>query len=275
MTYLLEAFNEHLSIIKGLSQNTIKAYMADIKEYTIFLDQNKIDILKATSEDLLEFLSYIDNPRTQNRKLSSINSFYNFCFEHYDNIEKPKGSFAKLPKKLPKYLNYDQIIQTLNLIDQTKLIGVRDYAIILFLYATGVRVSELIKIKKDDIEANWLKVVFAKGAKQRIVPIAQVALDALEKYLNQRDDKNGYLFISYQKKPLSRISIYKITKKYFNCSPHIFRHSYATSLMLGGANLLVVSELLGHSNLETTQIYTHIQQQHLEQTIKEFHPLNH
>ena len=162
----------------------------------------------------------------------------------------------------------------LQLIDKTKELGLRDFAMILFLYATGVRVSELIQIKKNDIEENLIKVLYAKGSKQRVVPIAKVALNALYDYLNSRKTKSNYLFINYKGEPISRISVYKITKKYFNVSPHVFRHSYATSLILGGADLMVVSELLGHTNIETTQIYTHIQQQHLNETIKQYHPLN-
>ena len=119
-----------------------------------------------------------------------------------------------------------------------------------------------------------MKVIYAKGSKQRIVPIASIAIDALNDYLNKLEKKSDYLFLNYKGTPLSRISVFKITKKYYNVSPHTFRHSYATSLILGGADLMVVSELLGHSNIETTQIYTHIQQKHLTQTINSFHPLN-
>jgi len=275
MSDIIVAFKEHLTIIKSLATHSIAAYIRDVGDFESYLQTTKNKtLLNSTSEDLIEYLKQINNPRTQNRHLSSINSFYNFCDQSFSAIQIPQASFAKLGKDLPKYLSNEQIMENLKLIDTTKELGLRDYSIILFLYATGVRVSELIQIKKNDIEGTLIKVLYAKGAKQRIVPIAKVALNALYKYLNTRKIKSNYLFINYKGDPISRISIYKITKKYFNVSPHVFRHSYATSLILGGADLMVVSELLGHANIETTQIYTHIQQQHLVQTIEDFHPIN-
>ena len=274
MTDIIVAFKEHLTIIKSLSTHSVDAYIRDVEDFENFLLLTNTKLLNSKSEELIDYLKTIKNPRTQNRHLSSINSFYNFCNQSFDIADKPKASFAKLPKTLPKYLSNEQIINNLQLIDTTKELGLRDYAMVLFLYATGVRVSELIQIKKNDIEDTLIKVLYAKGSKQRVVPIAQTALDALYKYLNTRKIKSNYLFINYKGEPISRISVYKITKKYFNVSPHVFRHSYATSLILGGADLMVVSELLGHTNIETTQIYTHIQQQHLNETIKQYHPLN-
>lgn len=274
MSDLVTAFKEYLTIIKSLSPNSIDSYVRDLIEFEEYLDRKKLTLLNSKSEHLVGYLQTISNPNTQNRHLSSINSFYKFATESFDDVTKPKASFAKRPKELPKYLNNEEITKNLTLIDQSTQTGQRDYAMILFLYATGVRVSELIQITKDDIEKNWIRVLYAKGSKQRIVPIAQKALDALILYLNNRKHKSEYLFINYKGDPISRISVFKICKKYFNVSPHVFRHSYATSLILGGADLMVVSELLGHSNIETTQIYTHLEQKHLAQTIKQYHPLN-
>jgi integrase/recombinase XerD len=274
MSDIIIAFKEYLTIIKSLASNSIDSYISDLSEFEAFLIEKNSTLLNSTSEDLIEYLQLIKNPNTQNRHLSSINSFYKFAEESFDDILKPKAPFAKLPKKLPKYLSDEQILKNLTLIDKSNETGLRDYAIILFLYATGVRVSELINIKKNDIEKNWIRVLFAKGSKQRIVPIANVALQALNEYLENRSKKSEYLFINYKGDPLSRVSVFKICKKYYDVSPHVFRHSYATSLILGGADLMVVSELLGHSNLETTQIYTHIQQKHLAQTVASHHPLS-
>jgi integrase/recombinase XerD len=274
MSEVVAAFEEYLTIIKSLAPNSVKAYINDIEDFESFLKSKKQSILDSNSELLVEYLQSIKNPLTQNRHLSSINSFFNFATENFDNIIKPKASFAKIPGKLPKYLDEKQIDNGLKLIDCSNELGMRDYAIILFLYATGVRVSELIQIKKSDIEQNWIRILYAKGSKQRVVPIAQVALDAIKEYLNKRKYSSDTLFLNYLGRPISRISIFKITQKYFGVSPHVFRHSYATSLILGGADLMVVSELLGHSNVETTQVYTHINQKHLTQTIDQFHPLN-
>lgn len=274
MSEQIEAFKEHLTIIRSLASNTVEAYVRDLFDYEGFLINRNKNLLNADSEDLLSYLSFHKNSRTQNRRLSSINSFYDFSFEYFGSLEKPKADFAKLPKDLPKYLTNEQIMKNISLIDRSNVLGKRDYALILFLYASGVRVSELISLRLNDLEESWLKIRFAKGSKQRIVPVAKIAIDALKDYLNQRDKKSEYLFLNYQGKPLSRVSVFKITKKYYDQSPHVFRHSYATSLILGGADLLVVSELLGHSNIETTQIYTHIQQKHLKETIDSFHPLN-
>ncbi len=274
MSDLVTAFEEYLTIIKSLAPNSVKAYIADIKDFEAFLSTQNKQLLDTNNELLIAYLQQIKNPLTQNRHLSSINGFFTFASENFDDILKPKVSFAKLPQTLPKYLSQKQINDGLKLIDRSTTLGKRDYAIALFLYATGVRVSELIQVKKSDIEQNWIRVLYAKGSKQRIVPIAQVALDALYEYLQDRTVKSDYLFLNYAGKPISRVSIFKITQKYFGVSPHVFRHSYATSLILGGADLMVVSELLGHSNVETTQIYTHIQQKHLSQTIDQYHPLN-
>ncbi len=268
---LIEAYKEYLLVIRSLSKNSVDAYISDIEHFSNFIDK---DLLAVKSNDLLKYLSQIDNNRTQNRKASSINLFYDFCLEKYDLSQKPKAVMAKIQSSLPKYLEYADIKKGLDLIDRSNIIGLRDYAMILFLYATGVRVSELIAVKKSDINDGWLKVRYAKGAKQRMVPIANNAIEAINDYLSQRDIKSDYLWLNYQGNPISRISVYKITTKYFNVSPHVFRHSFATSLILGNADLIVVSELLGHENLVTTQIYTHIGQQHLKETITNFHPLS-
>lgn len=268
---LIEAYKEYLLVIRSLSKNSIDAYISDLNEFSSFIDK---DLLLVDTNDLLKYLATIKNNRTQNRKASSINLFYDFCLEKYDFSDKPKAVMAKISKSLPKYLSYEEIQRGLSLIDKKDEIGFRDYALILFLYATGVRVSELIAVKKGDISDGWLKVRYAKGAKQRMVPIADNALKALKEYLDIRDVKSEYLWLNYQGNPLSRISVYKITTKYFGVSPHVFRHSFATSLILGDADLIVVSELLGHENLVTTQIYTHIGQQHLRETIKSYHPLS-
>ncbi|CAA6821315.1 MAG: Tyrosine recombinase xerD [uncultured Sulfurovum sp.] len=273
---LLIAFQEYLHINKALEPNTIKSYLSDLRQFQTHF--KKQDILKLKTMDIFTFLSQFENKRTLNRKLSSINAFYDFCHKlefTNTNINIP---MAKVPKSLPKYLSFDEIQTGLKLIDRSKLLGLRDYALILFLYASGCRVSEAILAKREDLNITnpndaWLKVRFAKGQKERMVPLAAIAVQAIENYLNAASIQSEYLWLNYRGEALSRISAYKTVKSYLNVSPHVLRHSFASSLILGGADLRVVQELLGHSSLETTQIYTHIQQENLAQTINSYHPL--
>ena len=158
-------------------------------------------------------------------------------------------------------------------IDTSSWLGMRDYALILFLYASGVRISEALELKRDDIEDGWLRVRHAKGQKERIVPLSKNSIDAIDRYLLLRGFSCEYVWCNYKGGRLSRISAFGITKKYLGVSPHVLRHSYATALVSGGADLRVVQELLGHSSLLTTQIYTHIQKQELQATLYACHPM--
>ncbi len=141
------------------------------------------------------------------------------------------------------------------------------------MFASGARISECLALRKEDIEDGWLHIRHAKGEKERIVPVAKVAVDAIKIYLNKRESDNEYVWCNYRGESLSRITAYKITQKYLQVSPHVLRHSYATALISGGADLRVVQELLGHASLMTTQIYTHIQKQDLKETVEVCHPL--
>ncbi|CAA6814555.1 MAG: Tyrosine recombinase xerD [uncultured Sulfurovum sp.] len=273
---LLIAFQEYLHINKALEANTIKSYLSDLRQFQKHF--HKQDILKLKTMDVFSFLIQFENKRTLNRKLSSINAFYAFCHKlefSNSNINIP---MAKVPKNLPKYLSFDEIQAGLQTIDRSKLLGLRDYALILFLYASGCRISEAILAKREDLNMEnpndaWLKIRFAKGQKERMIPIAPIAIQALEAYLKQASMQSEYLWLNYRGEALSRISAYKIIKSYLNVSPHVLRHSFASALILGGADLRVIQELLGHSSLETTQIYTHIQQENLAETMNAYHPL--
>jgi len=267
---LLVAFEEYLSVTKALDTLTISSYLSDLQQLE---NHSKKVLTKLNTTDILFFLSTFDNKRTLNRKLSSINVFFHFCHLQSFNHEKIKIPMAKVPKNLPKYVSNEEILDGINLIDRSTLIGLRDYALILFLYASGCRISEALNVQRSDIVESWLKIRFAKGEKERVVPLAPVATQALERYLLEQSMSSPYLWLNYRGEKLSRISAYKIVKKYLGVSPHVLRHSFASSLIIGGADLRVVQELLGHSSLETTQIYTHIQKQNLEETMNAFHPL--
>lgn len=270
MSDLLQAFEEYLTITKALDALTVSSYLGDLKQLE---EAVKKSLTKLETADVLSFLSGFENKRTLNRKLSSINTFFAFCHRQNFTHEKIKIPMAKVPQNLPKYLSPEEIMAGVEMIDRSTLQGLRDYALILFLYASGCRISEALSAQRSDILEGWLKIRFAKGAKERVVPLAPVALEALEAYLEKQTMASSYIWLNYRGEPLSRISAYKIVKKYLSVSPHVLRHSFASSLIIGGADLRVVQELLGHSSLETTQIYTHIQKQNLKETMLQFHPL--
>ncbi|MDY0195185.1 MAG: tyrosine-type recombinase/integrase [Sulfurovaceae bacterium] len=271
MNDLLVAFEEYLSIVKALGKTTISSYISDLSALETLISPKKLTEL--STDEVLVFLATFPNKRTLNRKLSAINTFFNFCHKYHFEHTKIAVPMAKLPQNLPKYLDHAQISQSISLIDRSTQIGLRDYALILFLYASGCRISEALNVQKSDINNEWLKIRFAKGEKERVVPLAQTALKALNEYLRYQDMQSSYLWLNYKGERLSRISAFKIVKKYLGVSPHVLRHSFASALIIGGADLRVVQELLGHSSLITTQIYTHIQKQNLAHTIESYHPL--
>ncbi len=271
MSRYLESFLEYLLINKAVSKNTYDAYKRDLTQFEEFLNK---PLIEADTSDIISFLSQIENKRSLNRKLSAINSFFDFAYKRDLVKEKYKIKQAKIPKNLPKYLTKEEILNSISHINyENSWYELRDKALILFLYATGLRVSEAMNVKLSDIEDGWVKVTMAKGEKQRVVPIADVALSAIKDYLSKRPCSSEYLFVNKNCNKLSRISAFNITKKYLNVSPHVLRHSFATSLVLGGADLRIVQELLGHASLNTTQIYTHIQKENLKDTVLKYHPL--
>jgi integrase/recombinase XerD len=266
----LEAFLEYISVTRALSKKSVEAYKSDLNQIEAEL---KGPLIMLDSTTLLNLLGKYENKRTLNRKLSSVNAFFDFCYKSQFLEEHAKLKFSKIPKLLPKFLSFEKIENSLKLIDRSSWLGLRDYALILFLYATGARISECLALSRDDIEGEWLHIRHAKGDKERIVPIAKVARKAIEAYLNETKYDKDYVWCNYKGDKLSRISAYKITQKYLGVSPHVLRHSYATALISGGADLRVVQELLGHASLLTTQIYTHIQKQDLKDTVEACHPM--
>jgi len=266
----LEAFLEHIAVIKALSKNTLLAYENDLTEFEEFLQKPSI---QADTKSVLDFLTNFKNSYTLNRKLSAINSFFEFCHRQNWVEDKPIVKHSKLSKALPKFLEYDFIMSRLDSIRQRDWLGLRDRAFILFLYASGCRVSEALSAKRSDIEDGWLKIRSAKGEKERMVPMAAKAITAIDDYLAIRKYKSDFLWLNYKGGVLSRISAFKITLACLGVSPHVLRHSFATSLVVGGADIVVVQELLGHSSISTTQIYTHIKKQNLQDTILAYHPL--
>ncbi len=270
MSKELEAFLEYISVTKALSPKSVEAYKSDLQNIE---ERLKKPLIKLDSKSLLDSLSSYSNKRTLNRKLSSVNAFFDFCYKQQFKNEQTKLKLSKIPKLLPKFLSFKEIESSLKLIDRSNWIGKRDYALILFLYATGTRISECLELGREDIDGEWLHIRHSKGEKERIVPIAKVAINAIDECLDDLKYEKDFIWTNYKGDKLSRISAYKITQKYLGVSPHVLRHSYATSLISGGADLRVVQELLGHSSLLTTQIYTHIQKQDLKETVEVCHPM--
>jgi integrase/recombinase XerD len=266
----LEAFIEYISVTKALSKRSVDAYSSDLSNIENIL---KKPLITLELNSILDFLSHYTNKRTLNRKLSSLNTFFDFCYKSKFVDKYSKAKLSKTPKSLPKFISHKNIQNALDSIDCSTWIGLRDYALILFLYATGARVSECLSLSREDINGEWLHIRHAKGDKERIIPIAKVATKAIENYLIEFKYEKDFIWCNYKGEQLSRVSVFKITKKYLGVSPHVLRHSYATSLIRGGADLRVVQELLGHSSLLTTQIYTHIQKQDLKETVQICHPM--
>ncbi|MEA1920181.1 MAG: tyrosine-type recombinase/integrase [Campylobacterota bacterium] len=266
----LEAFIEYITVTKALSKRTVEAYRSDLNAIE---KQAEKPLIALDSMQVLKLLGGIENRHTLNRKLSCVNAFFEFCYKSHF-LESPINfELSKLPKSLPKYLSFEAITNGVSLIDTSSWLGLRDRALILFLYASGLRISELLEMKLRDLEKNWLHVRHGKGEKERLIPIADEALLALKAYQDASPFDTDLVWLNYLGKPLSRISAFKITQKYLGVSPHVLRHSYATALIVGGADLRVVQELLGHASLNTTQIYTHLQKQNLKETVQSCHPI--
>ena len=283
----------HLQLEKSLSENTLEAYLSDVHKLELFLSESGVTLLEATIEHLRSFIHCLDevgiNPRSQARILSSLRSFYSFLKLDGFITENPTEQLKspKLPLHLPEVLTLDEIDRIINSIDCSKEEGQRNRAIIEMLYSCGLRVSELCNLRFSDLylDDEFIRVL-GKGDKQRLVPVSSRAIAELQYYIYERNTirvKPGceeYLFLSFRRgRPLSRITVFHLVKELVlfagikkNISPHTFRHSFATHLLEGGANLRVIQAMLGHESISTTEIYTHIDRIRLREEIIEHHP---
>ncbi|HIX87449.1 MAG TPA: site-specific tyrosine recombinase XerD [Candidatus Parabacteroides intestinigallinarum] len=288
------SYKNYLRLEKSLSPNSIEAYMSDLDKLTRFAKDERKDIKDLTYEDLQQFLAQLRDigihPRSQARILSGIRSFYRFLLLD-DYISSDPTELIESPKigmKLPEVLTVNEINRILDSIDLTTQEGQRNRAMLEVLYSCGLRVSELINLRYADIypKEGFIRVE-GKGGKQRLVPISEVALREIRNYLvdrNHMTPKKGFediLFLSKRGTSLSRIMVFHIIKQqteiagvHKNVSPHTFRHSFATHLLEGGANLRAIQEMLGHESITTTEIYTHIDREFLRKEILEHHPRN-
>ena len=292
----ISKFKMFLKIERGLSKNSIESYSSDLKSFYGFIKKNKLseNPKKCNGEIIKKYIydqSKINSPKTQARRISSIRSFFDYLtFESFikinpaDLIETPK-----IGKKLPDSLSLNEIIKIINNIDLSHPQGIRNRAIIETLYGSGLRVTELISLKLSNLffKENLIKV-FGKGNKQRLVPMGKFSKKYLKIYIKDQRSKSKIIkndsdtiFLNRNGSQISRIMIFKIVKELAiksnikkNISPHTLRHSFATHLIENGADLRTIQKLLGHENIITTEIYTHLDTKHLRHIMRKFHPRN-
>ena len=273
----LDLFQQYILAEKGLSKQTYQSYLSDIEIFFQYFKDKK-DTNDLLGEDIIEYLRYdssngkIKTVSTYLRKMSSIKSFYLFLKrEGIINVEIPSMYTPKKPERLPNCLSIEEVEALLDTPDISKPEGLRDKAMLELMYSSGLRVSELLSLERRKINLErGIVSIFGKGAKERKVPIGDFALEYVNKYINEARRKNPgkdskYLFLNRYGKPLSRQYFFKQIKKYAllagietDISPHTLRHCFATHLLENGAQLRAVQEMLGHTNIATTQIYTHI-----------------
>jgi integrase/recombinase XerD len=293
----IKGFQAYLKLEKGLSDNSIEAYSRDIDKLEQFAD-SQINSLKPeafTLNDLRQFINWVNElgmiPSSQARILSGIKSFYKYLLAE-DLIRNNPAELLESPKKmrkLPDTLSYQDINKLIEAIDLSKPDGTRNKAIIETLYSCGLRVSELTELKLSNLylEIEFIKVI-GKGNKERLVPIGGAAIKALKLWIEHdrvqvqiKKGEEDMVFLNRRGSRLSRVYIFMLIKQLAelagikkSISPHTLRHSFATHLVEGGADLRAVQEMLGHESITTTEIYTHLDREYLKETIISYHPRN-
>jgi integrase/recombinase XerD len=287
---VLSEYLQFLELECGLSQNSLSAYKRDIFEFkTLFKLSHDCNIRYKTVNDYITKLSDMNRkPSSIARKISSLKGFYKYLQENELVRENP-FEFARVPRISryhPDYLTVGEIERILSQPDSKTKQGVRDIAMLELLYGTGMRISELLNLKMSAVynEIGFIKVL-GKGSRERLVPYGTMARKAVERYLTEVREKirsevqSDFLFLSNREKIFSRVGIWKIIKKYAlkaaigkPVTPHSFRHSFATHMIEGGADLRTIQELLGHASITTTQIYTQVDKEYLLSIHREFHP---
>lgn len=293
-SYISE-FLGYLKVEKGLSENTVDAYQRDILKLMEFSVQRRKDPTQVSYDDLLSFMTELFDlgigARSQARILSGIKQFYHFM-NFYDYMMDNPTSLMDSPsigRKLPEVLDVEEIDAMEAAIDLSKPEGQRNKAILETLYSCGLRVSELISLKFEQffLQEGFLRII-GKGNKERLVPLNEYMLEEIDAYvngaraeLNIQPGNEAFVFLNRRGKALTRVMIFTIIKQLAedagirkNVSPHTLRHSFATHLLEGGANLRAIQDLLGHESISTTEIYTHLDQSFLKDTILSFHPRN-
>ncbi len=286
-----EEYLSYIEFERRLSKNTVASYANDLDKYYLFLKKRNISsVSKITKKDILDYLEYLSKEGISTtsiaRKLTTIKNFHSFLYQREfidsdvaSSIERPK-----LRKALPKVLTIEEVDRLLD-VPLNTIFDYRDKAMLELMYATGLRVSELLNLTLNDIDfENCIVRCMGKGKKERIIPIGEYVLDSMKQYLEKRPKlylmkRDDHLFLNNHGKGLSRSSFFKMIKHRLklcniniDISPHTLRHSFATHMIEHGSDLRVVQELLGHSDISTTRVYTHISNQKVRADYENFHP---
>lgn len=289
----ISSFLTYVKVEKGLSSNTVSAYRRDLAKFDVFAQKRKLSLERVSRDDLVDFLAglYRANleSRTVARHLVTLRNFFRFAQIHELITEDPSINLEspKIRRSLPGYLRLEEVERLLEQPDPTTALGMRDRAMLEVLYSTGLRVSELVGLRVGDLDSKVGCVrCIGKGDKERIVPVGRKALAMVEKYLRDARPKllgklrgSPTLFVNRRGVSLSRVGVWKILSGYgqraglrVSLTPHMLRHSFATHLLERGADLRSVQLMLGHADISTTQIYTHVVEERLKQIYKAHHP---
>jgi len=293
MKEFIDTFLDYLSVERGLAVNTISAYRDDLNRYIDFITAKRIDSLSRTTRNNISDFMFFQKDRGISansiaRRLAAIKSFYRFLVRERILKTDPTSlvDSPKLWKKIPETLSINEVEALLGQPDLHNKQGIRDKAILETLYASGMRVSEAVNLKTDNVnlEIGFLRCI-GKGNKERVIPLGKKAIGSIQRYLEAArpgllgKKTSEFLFLSRLGKKISRQSLWKMLKNYAKLArikktigPHILRHSFATHLLEGGADLRSVQEMLGHASISTTQIYTHINKDWLKSIHRTFHP---
>jgi integrase/recombinase XerD len=293
ITATISSFLTHVRVEKGLSSNTVSAYRRDLVKFAEFARKRKLSLKAVRRDDLVDFLAalYRQNLDSKSvaRHLVTLRTFFRFAQIHEHIAEDPSVNLEspKIRRSLPGYLRLEEVERLLNQPDVKTPLGLRDRAMVEVLYSTGLRVSELTGLRVTDLDTKVGCVhCIGKGDKERIVPVGKKALAIVEKYLRDarprilgRASGSPALFVNRRGAPLSRVGVWKILSAYGRragmrvaLTPHMLRHSFATHLLERGADLRSVQLMLGHADISTTQIYTHVVEERLKQVYKAHHP---
>ncbi len=289
----LDRFCDHLTVERGLSQRTLAAYRHDLERLASFMRARGVSRAgDVRPPDLRDFVYHLKDrglqPSSIRRNLSAVRTYFSFLLGEGEIVADPTDR-VELPRtwrRLPNALSRDEVARLLDAGDPDARTYWRDRALLEFAYASGVRVSELIGLKLRDVDmAEGLATVAGKGAKERLVPVGRTALRALDAYLREtrprlaRGGAEAAVFLNARGRPLSRMGVWKILRRMSEragitrrVTPHTLRHSFATHLLEGGADLAAVQEMLGHADIATTQIYTHVEREYLRDVHRRYHP---